>query len=88
MAAVKCPELPVLDNYIQALADLLDGCSDDLSPAGDGCDRCSCFRECCDLWESIEPERNNQLTPKEAIRLMREFQQIRARRQLRMRLTV
>ena len=88
MAAVKCPEPPVQDNYIIELGDLLDQCSDDLSPGGDGCDRCSCAKECFDLWESIEPKRNNRLSSSEAVRLMMDFSMIRARRQLKMLLTV
>ncbi|MGI2336878.1 MAG: hypothetical protein ACRKGH_09625 [Dehalogenimonas sp.] len=131
MAAVKCPEPPVQDNYIVALGDLLDQCSDELisrvvpstaislvkkfggipenyigrnavelaellkgSPddykdyvirgKGDGCERCSCAGECCDIWERIEPKRHNRLSSFEAVALMREFSMLRLRRQLRL----
>lgn len=81
---VRFPE----DQYLETLASLMDECSDDLSKAGNGCDMCSAADDCRRFWESIQPGRGNQLSIRELRFLTREFQQIRAARQVLMLLTV
>lgn len=88
MATCRTVEELTQDTFILGLAEFLDQCSDDLSPAGDGCDRCSCLEECGEFWERIEPKKNNRLSVKELMGYFKEFQRIRGRRQLKMLFTV
>ena len=70
------------DHNLIDLAGLLDECSDELSPGGDGCSRCSCTRACFKLWSNVKPARDNHLSVKEYYKYAEQFEKLKGRRQL------